>query len=198
MGTDITFVVEHRTETGWARAEELVEVNGRTVREDWFDTRNSELFWVLAGVPSPRPVSENAIVAAARGLPVDASDETLAVVYGGAFSHSWLTAAELVAFDWHQPVHRTFDLTKRDAKFNPLPDEMTPTAVEEAAAHIAAKGFPPEGWTVAGKARDGVTVTVATPLSTMIGREFPAVIDRMVALAPDNPEQVRCIFWFDR
>ncbi len=47
------------------------------------------------------------LIAPPRGLPDDVSDETVAALLtGGSGVPSWLTLAELLAFDWDHPVAR--------------------------------------------------------------------------------------------
>lgn len=63
-----------------------------------YDGRNYNLFAILANVRNRHdfvPISEP------KGFPLDVSEE-IAEEHEGNHSHSWLTLAELMAFDWTQ------------------------------------------------------------------------------------------------
>jgi hypothetical protein len=206
VGTDITFVVERRTDAGaWERAERLVPgllrpdpaaATRPPVREAWYDARNPELFALLCGLPSPRPLSPAARIAEPRGLPSDASAETLADHAGwedDAFSASWLTASELIRFDWDQVVSWSFHAVPPDE----LRAGLDERRIAEARNHIAEHGWPPHGWHIAGDSRYGFRATTErTCASFALG--FMPVIVRMVRESPHDLDAVRCIFWFDR
>lgn len=108
MGCDIHMFVEIRNpSTG---AWEFVPAEGNAPQDDWdrknnrwswFGGRNYTLFGILADVrgSSWPPISEP------RGIPEDASLEYLSVAYPwklDGHSHSWLTVAEIDAYNWGQ------------------------------------------------------------------------------------------------
>lgn len=126
MGCDIHLFVEKRTKRGWQNRqgcrwhetpehhERLVEVfqkQGRDIAtlappstKPCFDPgRNYLLFSILAGVRG-----DGIPIAPPRGLPNDVSARVFreAERYGpDGHSHSWLTLAELQAYDWAAPLH---------------------------------------------------------------------------------------------
>jgi hypothetical protein len=124
MGIDITMVAERRRPEGtWERAEPFVTsrppmtafgpIDGPPlVRLRVYSGRNYALYdalvWGVAvgreGSEEERYVVEPA--ARIRGMPADASEETLAEHADNtdAYGVSWVTAAELAAFDWDQEV----------------------------------------------------------------------------------------------
>lgn len=118
MGCDIHLAVERREGGEWKRVDpkpdqyepwlvELYEKNPaglpRHVTRSWYSERNYSAFAILAGVRQRGagfvPISEP------RDLPPDISraaqydDDDMGL---GDHSHSWLTLAELLAFDWQQ------------------------------------------------------------------------------------------------
>jgi len=206
VGTDITFIVESRTDSGdWGRAErlvvnpvpvELAVYKRDVVREPWYEVRHPELFAVLCGLESPRPLMPSVRIADPRGLPSDASAETLADYAawdGDAFSASWLTAFELITFDWEQVVSWSFHAVPPEE----LRSHLDETQIAAARQHIAKHGRPPEGWHVAGDSRYGFKATAErTCASFALG--FMPVIVRMARENPADLEGVRCVFWFDR
>jgi hypothetical protein len=115
MGTDIHLYVEHRTPEGWASCdawgpdkytEGMVSV---PYGEQFYTGRSYDLFAILADVRNGRGFggivtgSGFVPIAAPRGLPFDMSPE-LEAYAEAACDHtpSWLTLAELLAFDWTQ------------------------------------------------------------------------------------------------
>lgn len=203
MGTDIYFAVESRTGGTWERCEAMLPdpESGTLNRRSWYDERNYELFFLLAGLESPRPVGPpSAVISEPRGLPEDLSDETARefsrFLASGTFGMSWLSAHDLVAYDWHQPVTNTYFATRptsmrrRGRRSRMLSDD-------EVRRHVQQNGVPPVGWGRAGSSRDGVQVTaVRTP--ALLAGEFLEVVHRIESLSPDDPLGARCVFWFDR
>lgn len=200
LGTDISFAVEQRRAEGvWQRVEEFADVGteaaGQT-RASWYDTRNYELFELLGGPPSPRPLIPRTVVAEARGLPADSSDETVAEFdrWGDdAFCPSWLGLTELLTFDWHRRLDHSFHLTPNRSEPEPTSEEW-----EMAKAHVAEWGVPPQGWSCAGDSKWRVKVTGFRDCWEFAGGEFLAVVLRMAACSRSDAEAVRCVFWFDR
>ena len=108
MGTNIEIYTEKKSNWGWAACDPLVpnEEYGRKgepqfCREPIYDTRNYEVFALLAGVRNRYYVKP---VAPLKGLPGDLSEEVsqeAAEWLREGRLCSYLTLAELLAFDWH-------------------------------------------------------------------------------------------------
>jgi hypothetical protein len=121
MGTDIHFYTERRTATGWESADNWTpypykddEEGGPDEWVSWDDqlytSRNYDVFAILADVRNGRgfagidtgdgfvPIAEE------RGLPDDLSPrlKTFFDAHGVDHTPSWLTLAELLAYDWTQ------------------------------------------------------------------------------------------------
>src|SRR5690242_9164201 len=91
MGCDIHVTAEVRTESGWADSGWLV-----------FDCRDYGIFGFWADV---RNYSESPVIAEPRGLPDDAAmtaEQREEWADGWYHSASWLTLAELLAYDYDQ------------------------------------------------------------------------------------------------
>lgn len=126
MGCDIHFHVEKKDENGkWISADRWTvdpyecgdqEDIGIKWDDRFYRSRNYDLFGILANVRNGRgfagvptgtgfnPISEP------RGLPEDVSPEVKAISDrwdGNGHSHSWLTLAELLAYDWNQTTKHT-------------------------------------------------------------------------------------------
>jgi hypothetical protein len=100
MGCDIHMQVEL---FDWVRSEDdEVERWTRVISEPAaFGERNYALFGVLAGV---RCV-DMPLIAPPRGLPDDVTAEVMsdaALIGSDGHTHSWVTLAEVAAFDWAQ------------------------------------------------------------------------------------------------
>lgn len=190
MGIDISFAVEQLIDGAWERVEEWKPGhNGREFRVEWYDTRSTDLFAILAGIDVPRPVTAEPIVPP-RGIPDDATDETRSSAdWGDAYGHSWLTARELVEYNWDTRVTYSFYLSRRS-------DDAVD--FDQALAHCNQHGRPPAGWSMSGFSRDGTQVETTPTARSLAGPAFFNVIDRMAALAGDDLDSVRCVFWFDR
>lgn len=107
MGCDIHLYVEARDKRGWLTRDEWKVEDGWTdvpFDSRFFNDRNYELFAILAGVRNKydiKPIQEP------RGLPSDCDPMILKAndSWGeDGHSHSWLTLAELLAFDWTQTI----------------------------------------------------------------------------------------------
>lgn len=130
MGCDIHLCVEVRRDGQWQRAfppkvlqdAYLADWDSEWAKKrapvTWYDMRNYDVFAILgnvrngygfAGVKTGDgfvPISDN------RGIPDNASPEVQAIfsdysedrgendIWGGDHSHSWVTLAELLAYDW--------------------------------------------------------------------------------------------------
>lgn len=128
MGTDIDSFIEIRQPDGtWKHATGL----GLTCEDQWddpdepFGGRNYSLFGFLADV---RNRAESPVIMEPRGLPADVSPD-VRKVHGpdldvsspydwyGYYGVSWLTVAELLAYDYDQTFHdveEDQDTTVRD------------------------------------------------------------------------------------
>jgi len=81
------------------------------VRDTWYSDRNYAVFAILgnvrngrgfAGVYTHDPLPW---ISDSRGIPENATPETLAVL-SDEHSGTWCTLAEVLAYDWHRPIHR--------------------------------------------------------------------------------------------
>jgi hypothetical protein len=117
MGTDIHFYVEKFDRHKWQSADTWkTECEGETypyitVAEPFYDSRNYDLFAILADVRNGHgfagvktgggfnPISEP------RGLPDDVSDQ-VAKASEGNHTPSWLTLREILDFDWTQRTEK--------------------------------------------------------------------------------------------
>lgn len=117
MGCDIHFYVEKKDENGkWVSVDKWSTDPWECDEQDYIDVksedsfyhdRNYLLFGILAHVRDRRVVS----ISLPRGLPEDISPEVKkrSDDYGGdGHSHSWLTLAELMAYDWNEAMKTSF------------------------------------------------------------------------------------------
>lgn len=123
MGCDIHAVVQRRTGDTWETVTPPETMLGQYEKLP-FEIRNYTLFGILAGVRS----NEFPVIAEPRGIPADAGatygtgDPEIAVSYLadddkkwlGEHSHSWLTTAEIAAYDWSQASQWTDRKTVAD------------------------------------------------------------------------------------
>jgi len=125
MGCDIHFYVEIKKDEKWVSADKWsadpydcgdLEDIGIKWDDRFYTGRNYDLFAMLANVRNGRgfagvPTGTGFIpIAEPRGLPEDASPEVKAISdrwNGDGHSHSWLTLAELLAYDWNQTTKHT-------------------------------------------------------------------------------------------
>lgn len=138
MGTDIHMLVERKVDGNWESADKWskCEYTGKQVvayGDQIFKDRNYALFSILAGVRNGygfagtdtgdevTPISEP------RGVPDDISPDG-AEMWIGDHSHSWLTLAEIMAYDWTQTATRRgvvtasqYYLWKRDLEYHAAP-----------------------------------------------------------------------------
>jgi hypothetical protein len=104
MGCDIHLHVERRTDVGWEQVPDP-ESDDWTHPTRWFHDRNYELFAILADVRNSEGDERLQPIVDPRGLPADVSDAvgTSSEEWGiDGHSHSYLTVAEILAFDWDQ------------------------------------------------------------------------------------------------
>lgn len=121
MGCDIHFYVEKKEDGKWVSADKWTvdpwnEGDPSYVDVKWEDSfyhdRNYALFGVLARVRD-RSVTP---IAKPRGLPEDVSPEVEARsdYYGvDGHSHSWLTLAELLAYNWQDAMSSPYSFLGR-------------------------------------------------------------------------------------
>lgn len=115
MGCDIHFYVEKRVGGVWQSADEWRkgEEGGYSVdyKKSYFHHRSYDTFSILADVRNGRGFAEVVTgdgfvpVVSPRGLPKDVSDRVRECSEGwgsDGHSHSYLTVAELLAYDWTQ------------------------------------------------------------------------------------------------
>lgn len=114
MGTDIHFFVERKVEGFWLSCDEWTDEGYWHVSKYFYENRNYDLFAILANVRNGFgfagvdtgegffPISEP------RGLPTDLSEELQRQV-DNCLDHtpSWLTVAELLAYDWTQETTKS-------------------------------------------------------------------------------------------
>lgn len=100
MGCDIHSYVEIRTPEGWQHVEQTFDSHPSAESPgELFPFRDYGLFGFLADV---RNYSHVPVIADQRGLPDDASAAVRKQWDSYGHSASWLTAAELLAFDYDQ------------------------------------------------------------------------------------------------
>jgi hypothetical protein len=102
MGSDIYTYVEVRTGGQWAYAYGFDFDAGEATTDGPFGWRNYGMFGFLADV---RNYSHSPVIAQPRGVPDDLSEETHTAYDrwdGDVYSASWLTVAELLAYNYDQ------------------------------------------------------------------------------------------------
>lgn len=114
MGCDINMVVQKQGDDGkWSDIGKIEYVEEpkwerREVGVKVYDDRNYDVFGVLANVRNGTWGEETPFISEPRGLPDDCGyDEDSGVL--GDHSFTWLTVAEVLAFDWdHKIQHDAF------------------------------------------------------------------------------------------
>jgi len=111
MGTDIHMAVETFDGERWVSATEFADEYGEgyfSPKSEVYGGRNYALFSILAGVRNGRGFAGVKtgdgfnVIAEPRGVPDDASSEVFKWMSQGDHTPSWLTVAEMMAFDWTQ------------------------------------------------------------------------------------------------
>jgi hypothetical protein len=154
----------------------------------FFEAGYRSIAAILGGV-SRRPNKPFVPVAAARGLPPHMSSQVDAwlgrLVGSPGFTGSWVTARELLDFDWIGRIMR------RQAM------------VDRRAAHLFAgcpRGFPRERWPeglpvmLAGDMRDGVRVEWDASYAEIVGEFYSVTLPLLQLHGP--PEDVRLVLSF--
>jgi hypothetical protein len=185
----------------------------------YYTTRNYSLFAILAGVRNGLR-GDFGPIAAPKGIPADASPEVtrLAAQRGEwVHDHSWLTLAEIFAYDWTQVVtqhgyvdaehYYLWTLWGRDHGEPPqrYANGVTGDIVteEEMVRYIArildTESRPYRAHVTARIAEElaGVYCDVAwvLPYHSLCLGFWGNVVPRLLRLGP--PEKVRIVFWFD-
>jgi hypothetical protein len=204
MGCDIHLHVEiKKKEHEWQMAtKELTLHDWRekaVLDQPWYSDRNYALFGILAGVRS----NDIEPIAQPRGIPDDVSYEVDKEKSGygvDGHSHSYLTLAELLAYNWDQILWNLTDVW--------VPEKEYSEAQQE--------GRNPESWVdydLSKIAPDEKFVKTSFSITAReaAGKEFMEFIQELEKLArqlritsehadgrhrPD-PNRVRIVFWFD-
>ena len=158
-------------------------------------SKNYHLFAALAGVRNGtwgmnlRPVSPP------KGLPENTSPEIReesAKMASYTYGHSWLTAKELLDYDWHQQVHH-----------KAVADSATPGFKEWLEKGDRSAPPPGTGHSISGK--DGVPATVrdvewtrtlAVDVKDFLDGVLPYVKYLGTGYLPESLDKVRIVFWF--
>ncbi|AVF27972.1 hypothetical protein [Paenibacillus larvae] len=168
-----------------------------------YDGRHYLLFSLLAGVRNEydlKPICEP------KGLPIDVSDEVKAnsdELGIDGHSHTWLTARELVEFDWSQTVEQEGWVSEKEYKVfkeKVRPESWSGGVGGGRVRHVSntemnrilKNGYPWEN--------DDSFYTLVKwtlPYSEIVGSFYTWSIPKMTELAGDDLESVRIVFWFD-
>ncbi len=237
MGTDVQFYVERRNNGGdWETCDLLGPITEGELHDlyehvgpgsGYYDDRNYSLFAILADVRNGYGFAGLDtgdgfnVIAAPRGLPDDMSCALASLtewVAGISEMHtpSWLTLAEIDAFDWNQTaVKRGFvngleyeEWARTRHEDNPHPPgycalpgpEMTQVSEEDMQMMVAAikNDDPPAVWRPKIKTQLDETyshITWRESYRCAAGSFMTVTLPKMRQLGP--PDDVRCVFWFD-
>jgi hypothetical protein len=236
MGCDIHLYVEKRANQShdWESADKWTKDRDDSVMrvdQEFYDGRNYRLFSILANVRNGHgfagvktgdgfvPISEP------RGLPSDVSPNVAALSESwgeDGHSHSYLTVAEIMAFDWTQVSNLCGVLTGEEFEDwtrwgrarghapkgwsggvtgpqvrNITEEEMT-EIVERARKHCVENKLYCEAFTAyIRKATENLYVSCewTQPYYACVGDFISHVLPRLWRLG--SPENVRIVFWFD-
>ncbi|GAB4480002.1 MAG: hypothetical protein Kow00124_26230 [Anaerolineae bacterium] len=233
MGTDIHLFAEYRREGRWVAVGRWHRVTWGQVEgfdlddEPLYGDRNYRLFAMLAdvrngygfaGVDTGEPLTP---IAPPRGLPPDVSPEVAsqaAIWDADGHSHSWLTLAELLAYDWTQVAtlrgivdagtylewanygRRRGESPRMWSGMVFMPGAEI-VSEEEMDRRIAAVTAGIEGWW---EQREAVReklenvfcrVSWQQPYYRLASKFWVEVIPRLLRCGP--PPDVRIVFWFD-
>lgn len=236
MGCDIHMYVERKVNGLWVSAiererNEYYDRYPESEREwstpDFYDGRNYDLFAILANVRNGRgfagiPTGSGfKPIAMPRGLPDDVSSEVKAESdYWGSdgHSHSYLTVAEILRFDWTQTATKIGVLSaseflewdRYDRQRGRSPKEWHGEITGPRIQHIDAgemerrcvdiKCYMHQVELTAELQRRGLSDTYAQfnwqiPYHRTCAEFWSETVPRLLALG--SPEDVRITFWFD-
>lgn len=221
MGCDIHLFVERREDDQWVSADTWEPIpeteqeyeDGRVRRRTkvFYGERRYDLFAILADVRNGRGFAGRDFgyrlrpIAKPRGLPDDTSQEVRdeADRWGDdGHSHSWLTLAELLAFDWDQTV------TQRGAASAVgLRNALTQDGTTIVTAVLEEDALDPEYIDYIKRRKDIPEETKAELLGPqyyviwrrayriLAGSFYTETIPALLQIGV--PEDVRIVFWFD-
>lgn len=237
MGTDIHLYVERREPGGrwitcdaWEKST-YAEENGRLLvpyAKHFYSGRNYDLFAILAdvrnghGFAGVKTGQGFVPIAVPKGWPEDCCAELKAV--GEEIDHtpSWLTVAELMAYDWTRTTTKQGIVTPQQWalwKLRGLPEEYsggvsggTVRHISNAAMEAAALPWKEDLWALFHDRNDAVKTLIASvddrpyaSVYTQVSWEIPyyeagseflsATLPRLWRLG--HPEHVRIVFYFD-
>jgi hypothetical protein len=184
MGCDIHLFVEKRVNGRWVKAEKWSE-------DEYVLGRNYSLYAILADVRNGTAYYTSDIndrfvpIDMPRGLPEDVSPEIRAKstkwVYG--HSHSHLTVAELIGYNWQQTIkyHRSRPLSWHGIGI--CGPEMKEIIKGKEWTWVRAKEEFPIEW----------SQTYYESCPDFVDKTIP----RLKELSEGNYEDVRIVFWFD-
>lgn len=236
MGCDIHLRVEQKVNGAWTPAEKMVpnkyageEGEPAMLPERFYSERNYDLFAILAGVRNGRgfagcdtgdgfnPIAEE------RGLPKDVSDAVREESDGwgcDGHSHSWLTLAEILAFDWTQTTKQRgwIDALEAEQWFRMRQWEPEPPghcggvgggmvkhiSIEEMEQRILAiKAAHPRDYKAAlaqierDLANHYAQAEWTIAYSQCCETFWIETIPKLLKLCAGKPKDVRLVFWFD-
>lgn len=214
MGCDIHLFVERKVDGKWISADKWTPYPYREegdVKQFWvayddrfYRDRNYDLFGMLANVRNGVWGDGFNPIAAPKGLPCDVSPEVKREYsdWGeDGHSHSWLTLAELKAYDWEgqKTIHRGWVDAEQFQVF-------------EAAGKPKSYSASVSGMSVRHISNDLMREVIQAGISqrslyTQVEWEesyyesakkfVDNVIPKLDALSYGKPENVRIVFWFD-
>ncbi|CQR51434.1 hypothetical protein [Paenibacillus riograndensis] len=183
--------------------ERLLEELRQGTMDYIYDGRHYLLFEVLAGVRAAhdlKPVSNP------KGLPEDISPEAgeSAESWGGdGHSHSWLTAAELLAYNWDQTITREgwvgveqFKKYLEDGE----PSMWSGGVGGGGTKYISNKEMKEgirDGFLFGDPRQYYTLIHWNKSLRDALGKWCSWSLPKLAELAGDDPESARIVFWFD-
>jgi hypothetical protein len=205
MGCDIHLYVERRTDSGWEHVPDHSKEWGDPA--NWFNGRNYDLFSILADVRNGtgfagvktgdgfRPIDTP------RGLPVDVSlvVRESAEEWGvDGHSHSHLTVAEILAYDWDQETVKTGLFKDNDRER--FPDGGRAEWVQDFADRYKELPSNVGEWCAdvfGPSANQYKRVTWTTAYHRCVSGDWWASVARAARLSKGALSDVRFVFWFD-
>lgn len=205
MSRDLYLYAEKRAGAGWELAEEpelhVETVFGMETGERWYEPRTlyfeSGRSWLFAVLAEPEQSSSPlGSFGPPRGLPLDVSPILRAHSerrMAWSFRHSWLSAAELLAFDWYSRTVPVYGRARSEYVGLFEARGPFPAGVPSGAWAWESHGSPEElrtpmepGW---------APVSWMETRAEVVGTDFPdTVLPALQAFG--GPEDVRVVFWF--